>query len=151
MEFYFLWWHWVALGLGLLSIDLVLTNIIYLFWIGLGAVATGMVARFIFMPFWLQCLLFGTFSIVFLLFWLFLLKPRFMNNNIDEAYEGLPGQAGVVVRYNSKTGRGTVRLQRPFAGKDVWEFQSAQELRSGQRVVITELGSDGIVLIDEVN
>ena len=139
-----LWWHWIFLGAALLVLDMVLINIYYLLWFGLGALAVGVtLLAFPAMAFAWQIALFGAVSAGFLLLWLLLFRPRGRRKLHAEAKEELIGSRAAVVRFNN--GNGTLRLQKPIGGRDVWRFTSSAALAAGESVVISALNDDGIV------
>ena len=120
-----LWWHWAVLGGGLLVLDVLVLNIYYPLWFGIAAVCTALaLALFPDMPLWAQIFLFAALAAAFLLLWLLLLRPQYSAKNRADAIRELPGQAGVVVHYNAQQKTGTLRLQKPVGGKDVWDFSA---------------------------
>lgn len=147
-EWNLLWWHWIALGFIALILDVLLLNVFYLLWIGLGAIFTG-VALWLFpsTPFWAQILMFGFYISVLLATWLVLLRPRYIGKQLERAKRLLPGKAGIVIHYNQATNYGELRLQRPIGGKDVWVFQTTDTVRAGERVNIKAVNHDGRLLI----
>ena len=140
------WWHWAIAGFSLLVLDAVALNIYYLMWFGGGALATAAAAAiFPTMPTWVQIVLFSVLSLALLALWLCVLRPRQLTDERRLAMRDLPGQAGVVASYNAVEKCGTIRLQRPVGGKDVWEFISECPPRKGDRAVIQTVDADGIV------
>ena len=138
------WWIWVVLGAGLFIADVALINTYYLIWFGIGALLVGLLAAVV--PesaLWLQVAVFGVSSLSSLLLWLFVMQPKFRAREMEKAKEEAPGQSGVVVRFND--GRGTLRLQGPVGGRDVWEFRAETEVRPGDRLVVDEVGNDGVL------
>ncbi len=148
MNFAAEWWHWVVLGCALLAADALLINIYYLIWFGAGAALVGL-ALLLFpdAPFALQIVLWGAVSALLLLQWIFWLRPRYEGKRASEAKKQLPGQAGVVVRFND--GAGVLRLQRPVGGRDVWDFSSGKSRKPGERVVIGAVSGDGKAIADD--
>ena len=145
-----LWWHWAILGCGLLVLDALVLNIYYPFWFGVGAVFTALAtAIFADMPAWGQIVIFALSSLSLLALWLFVLRPRQTAKNMQFARLNLPGQAGVIVYYNDKEKRGTIRLQKPVGGKDVWEFlnAAAPSPRPGERATIEDIDENGIAIL----
>ncbi|MGI9307481.1 MAG: hypothetical protein ACR2P5_09330 [Gammaproteobacteria bacterium] len=139
------WWHWMALGFGLLVLDIVLLNTYYVIWFGFGAFsAAAALAVFPSMPPWMQLMLFSLASAALLLLWKKLgLRPQAA---MRRARRELPGQAGIIVNYNEREKRGTLRLQKPVGGKDVWEFTAGQA-RPGERAVVDYIDDSGTVVL----
>jgi len=140
------WWIWIVLGAVLLIADIALINTYYLIWFGVGALLAGLLA--LVAPesaMWLQIAVFGVSSLSALLFWLFVMQPKIRAQEMEKAKDDVPGQSGVVVRFNN--GRGTLRLQGPVGGRDVWEFYSEADVRPGDRLVIESVDEDGVARV----
>jgi membrane protein implicated in regulation of membrane protease activity len=62
------WWMWIALGLGLLVLELATPSGFFIMFFGLGAVTVGVLARVGFLQeWWIEWLLFSVISVVYLL------------------------------------------------------------------------------------
>ncbi len=152
--FELLWWHWVLLGITVLIVDVVLIgNSGILLWFGAGAFAVG---AWVFLgpgsPLWLQFVLWLGFSLTFLVLWIKLFKPRIDRRNVASVSEEMIGVVGVVARvgeFEDGIRRGTVRFQKPFAGRDTWKFQSDASLSPGDRVAVTILTEDGVLAVNK--
>ena len=143
-----LWWHWVAVGLILLSVDVILLNVFYLIWVGLSAICTGLTLwLFPDMHFWLQALSFGFYTVASLVLWIVVLRPRYLGKQQQQANLLLPGQSGIVIHFNHHSNQGTLRLQRPVGGKDVWEFECAHTVQAGDRVHIESINHTGNLVV----
>ena len=137
-----LWWYWIILGTALLVLDIALINVYYILWFGLGALTVGGIMLTVpDMPLAVQITLFGGVSGGFLLLWLFALRPRAEAKLMAMAREEIAGTRGAVIRFGN--GSGTLRLQKPIGGKDVWQFTSSAEVNAGETVVISALNKDG--------
>ncbi len=152
IEFVVLWWQWVVLGLVMLILDVVIlgsTGIIL--WFGAGAIAVGMWMFFgPATPSWVQFVLWMVFSIVPLVSWMFFYRPRADRRRIAEAAQEVIGAIGVVVQaavQDDGVCRGTIRLQRPFARRDIWKFQSDEALAQGNRAAVMHVGDDGLLAV----
>ena len=140
------WWHWAVLGGALLVLDVLALNVYYPLWFGIAAILTAAVlAVFPELPMWMQILMFCVLSALLLGLWLLFLRPHRWRKNREAAHRELPGQAGVVVHFNPTQHSGTLRLQKPVGGRDVWDFATAADLRAGDRVVIKQLGDNDMV------
>ena len=139
------WWHWAALGFSLLVLDLLLLNVFYLLWFGAGAL--GVAAALAYSPetpLWGQIVLFALSSALLLALWIVVLRPRTSAKVLQTAREELPGMSGVVVKFNPQDKRGTIRLQRPVGGRDVWDF-AAESADVGDRATIEGVDEKGVV------
>ena len=142
------WWYWAALGLGLLALDVLLLNSYYLLWFGAGALGAAMLAAgFPQTPLWAQIAVFAALSLILLALWTAVLRPRRSAEAMRKARGELPGQAGVVVSYNEREKRGKLRLQKPIAGRDVWDFHSESPCRLGDRVMIDDVAENGVAAV----
>ena len=143
------WWHWAIFSGVLLTLDLLFINTFYLIWFGIAGIAiAGLLILFPELPFWVQITLFAISSGILLLLWLKLLKPIYSSKNEKIALRELPGQLGIVVNYNVQQQIGTLRLQKPIGGKDVWEFiTSNAPPQPGDTVIIEKLTDTGITIV----
>ncbi|MCH9757725.1 MAG: NfeD family protein [Proteobacteria bacterium] len=140
-----LWWYWIILGAVLLVSDIALINIYYLLWFGLGALIVGLLMLAVpTLPLALQITLFGVISTGFLLLWLWVLRPHGEKKLLAGAKEELIGSNAAVVRFAN--GSGTLRLQKPIGGRDVWRFTSKDNLRAGATVQIFALDENSRVV-----
>ena len=148
---FLLWWHWVVIGLVILLSDvIVLGSTGIVLWFGAGAVAVGLwiLADPELLP-WAQFALWVAFSLGALILWLVIFKPRMNRRNVASAREELIGAAGVVIRVREAEGEvhGTIRLQKPIGGRDVWEFQSTSSFTPGTRVTASAVSDEGVLTI----
>ena len=141
-----LWWHWVVVGGLLLVLDIVLINSYYLLWFGVGAAVVALLLAIA--PDtsqWLQLLIFSGVSVGLLVAWLLVGRNWQRARRMSEASNELPGRVGLVVRINQ--GRGRLRLQRPVAGTDLWEFQTGDQVEAGDSVIIGSVDEVGLVTV----
>lgn len=142
------WWHWVVAGLILISVDMLLVNVFSIFWFGAGALLTGaLLWWFPTMAFWAQVLAFTALSAGFLTLWLIIFRPQRLQRLRREAQQLMPSMQAVVVRFDG--GRGSLRLQKPVGGRDVWDFVSSQPRRAGESVIVAKVDDDDVAHIRE--
>ena len=144
-----LWWHWVALGLGLALVELALFSF-FVIWFALGAVLTGIVL--LALPgfgFVAQMLIWTIASVAMTVVWFryFRNASRTRAGQADEAL----GESGVLVRAieplgiaGAASGRGEVRFQKPVMGADVWPCIADEAIAVGARVKVVAV--DGQLL-----
>ncbi len=137
MEIELAWWHWVAFGLALLVGDLLLVNSYYLVWLGLGAAAVGVLM----LPFpgiglVVQMVLWGVISIAMIVAWI-KLRGRFAKLRRPESMIGV---RGVVLDWAG--GKGSVKFQRPYGGRDIWQASSDHELSRGDSAQVTAVDAE---------
>ena len=144
MEITAIWWLWLALGLILLTVDLMALNSFFLMWVGVGALFTGLfVLAFPYTSVWLILMVFTAASVAGLLTWQFVWQPKRTARLVAEARSILPGTRGKVTQWSS--GTGSVQLPGPVAGTDRWRFRCSEELRFGDAVEVIEVAQDGVL------
>lgn len=137
-----LWWHWIVFGVVLLVAEIVFVNSYSILWFGLGALVVGaLLALAPGFALWAQVLLWAALSAAALAAWIFYFRPHFDRRRRAEARRELVGAAGIVVR--SAGGQGDVRFQKPYGGRDVWPFKTAQAFKVGERAVVAEVAANG--------
>ena len=147
-----LWWHWMVAGLVILAVDVLLINTFYMLWFGISGVAVALLlAVFPSLPVWGQILLFGVLSLGLLALWLLILRPRYTQKNIQKARHELPGLTAIVVHYNTHEKIGTIRLQKPVGGRDVWQFSATHTPQAGDRVTVGSVDDSGTVMLNAPN
>jgi len=133
------YWIWFACGIALLIIEILTPHLVTV-WFGLAALLTGVVA------YWiddssLQLAFFAVSSVIsFSIGWFWLRKNMKMNLRPLPEKQSILGEAGTVVsadRENPPGGR--VRFQGPVNGDEVWEFITDEQLRVGDRCVVTDV------------
>ena len=137
-------WHWMVLGAVLIVIELLAPGIWFL-WLGIGAIATGLVVLFLADLSWqLQAVVFSAFSVVSVII------GRIIMRRSNQA-EGHPTLNRRVAQYVGKVyvlekdtdhGIGDVRI-----GDSVWRVQlndTSTDCAAGTRVIVT--GVDGATL-----
>ena len=148
VDFALTWWHWIVFGIFLLVLDIAIINIYYLLWFGAGAVLTGIViAVWPEMAEWAQLVTWGALSSMLLAAWLLLRKRRGTDTNSESERRKILGQLGTVV--NFADGRGSMRLQRPFGGRDIWDFRLDGECAPGERVIVRSVDYESKELLAE--
>ena len=137
-------WHWMVLGAALIIVELLAPGIWFL-WLGIGAIATGLVVLFMADLTWqLQAVIFSGFSVVSVIAGRIIMrrvKPSedhpMLNKRVAQ-YEGRE----YVLEHDTKHGVGEVRI-----GDSVWRVQlsdSSIQLSAGSTVTVT--GVDGATL-----
>jgi membrane protein implicated in regulation of membrane protease activity len=128
-------WHWLALGLGLLLAELV-TGSTYLLWPAVAAWITGL-ALMVFGVTWpVQLIVFALATVALLLFARPLVKNRLLmgpDTDLNEPGRQLIG-ARAIAAQSFANGEGRVRL-----GDTEWRAVSAEPLAAGDEVVIVSV------------
>ena len=131
------YWHWLALGLVLLLVELV-TGTTYLLWPAVAAWVTGLAAMIVPMPFTVQLIIFAVSVVLLLLFARPLVRNRLLagpESDLNEPGRQLTGARGVAVAAFAQ-GEGRVRL-----GDTEWRAESDDAINAGDTVEV--LGVNG--------
>ncbi len=131
------YWHWLALGLVLLLVELV-TGTTYLLWPAVAAWVTGLAAMIVPMPFTVQLIIFAVSVVLLLLFARPLVRNRLLagpESDLNEPGRQLTGARGVAVAAFAQ-GEGRVKL-----GDTEWRAESDDAINAGDTVEV--LGVSG--------
>lgn len=147
MNFIFEPWHWFVLGVALMLLELVLPMFAAL-WFGLAALVVGfIVLLFPSMSFAVQIWIWIILSIGCAVLWFKLIKPL----SVDKTKAGLPreatiGQVGIVIQIGLMHDQVRVRFTLPVLGSDEWNCRSLQSVQVGDRVVVTDISGNDLVI-----
>ncbi len=131
-----LWWHWIVLGIVLLTME-IFTGTFILLGLGLSGIIVGIID--VFHPLSLNMEL--TLWIILSLF-SFVLWFKYMKDNSNE-HSGQSNYSletlGVVEQNIIANRRGKVRFDMPVLGTTLWTATSKETLESNTRVRIIEI------------
>ena len=138
-------WHWMVLGAVLIVIELLAPGI-WVLWLGIGAMATGIVVLFLADFSWqLQAVIFSGFSVVSVIIGRVIMRRGKQSEDhpmLNRRADQYIGQV-FILENDTKLGRSDVRI-----GDSLWRVQLSDrsaELSAGARVSVT--GIDGATLI----
>ncbi len=132
-----LWWHWVALGLLLISSELLLPAF-YLVWFGLGALLTGLVVAVFPLGLTGQLILWSATSAAMVAAWMkFFRNPD--RTHAGQAKEGALGMVGLVTRAVEDLGQGEILFQRPVLGSDRWPVVADRAVPAGAKARVVDV------------
>jgi membrane protein implicated in regulation of membrane protease activity len=139
-------WHWLALGLALLALEL-LGTAGYFLWLGLSALLIGLLLTFIPMSWQLQWVAFGAFSLITTWLWW---RRQFSKDkqsdaerNLNQKEKQLIGES-LTLEEDFPAGKGRLKV-----GDTTWTARSEVAISAGKRVKIIHV--DGIILtIEEI-
>ena len=147
MGFEILYWHWIVFGIALVLFEIALPSFTAL-WFGAGAMLIG-ILLFIFPSISLttQVVLWTIISSLLTWLWFKYLKPL----SIDKTKAGLSreaiiGEVGQVLSTPTTERRGTLRFPAPIVGSDEWMFISEDELAIGDRVRVTDISGNSLIV-----
>ena len=134
-------WGWLALGLGLIALEVLLLNLGFLLWLGIAALAMGGVTWLFEMSWMVELLVFAALSMLAgLVAW----KLHHGADRATDAADGLHDRgAGLVGREFALDEAITAGIGRIRVDDSVWRV-SGPDLPAGTRVRVT--GVDGATL-----
>ena len=141
------YWHWIVLGLCLATAEMMLFSFVLL-WFGVSAIIVGLLVWIFPMIFSLQIMIWILLSILIICMWFQHIAPYLKQKSItDQSDELIIGQVGLVIDYHlAHEGRGVLRFSTPILGADEWEFECADNLQVGQRVVVDKLVNNRVMV-----
>lgn len=132
-----MWWHWVAMGLGLIALEMFISTF-FLLWLGLGALLVGMVTALLSLSIAAQILIWTVATSVMVAVWMKYFKfPD--RTHAGQAKEGVLGIAGLVTRPITEIGEGEILFQRPVLGADRWPIVADSPIAAGDRARIVDV------------
>ena len=147
-EFIVLYWHWIVLGIALMAMEILLPSFVAL-WFGAAAVVVGVLLLFIpSLSVAVQVVLWVVFSILFTWLWFRIMQPLAVDKTkAGLSREAIIGEIGQVLSAPTTERRGTLRFSVPILGADEWPFICADEVSSGDRVRVTDLSGNDLIVI----
>ena len=130
------WWHWVALGLILLIVEMNVGTFLFL-GLGLAAAVVGGVDYAMDLSFLQALLLWIVLSVAALAAWVRWFRERTVSTT-GQSNHGLD-TPGTVTEAIAPHRRGKVIFDTPVLGNTVWHATAAAELPVGTRVRIVEV------------
>ena len=147
MEFKILYWHWLAFGMLLIALELLMPSFT-IFWFGLGAMLVGLLLFVgLELSISLQLLIWAIASAMFTFAWFRWIKPLSQDRTkAGMGREALLGEVGMVLKIPGEGRRGELRFPAPILGDDTWQFLCDEELQVGDRVMVRELSGNTLVV-----
>ncbi|MCH9843947.1 MAG: NfeD family protein [Alphaproteobacteria bacterium] len=141
MNFEIVYWHWIALGLLLMAVEIFLLSFT-IFWFGIAAIIIGLLLFLVpAMSLAIQIILWAVLSLITAFLWFKYIKPLSGRNQLNaKTIAKLQGEIGSVIKGNDNDAmRGRLRFPAPIAGDDEWDFVSEQKAAVGDRVQIIDV------------
>lgn len=140
------YWHWIVLGLLLAGLEIFLPSFV-LIWFGAAALCVGLLTWLVPVGLTGQLVLWILLSLGFLVLWMKFVAPLMRDRTLAGlSREAIIGQTGIVVRYNSESGRGLLKFPAPILGSEDWEFICEGKLASGDRVSVVEVSGNSLIV-----
>jgi membrane protein implicated in regulation of membrane protease activity len=147
MEFQFLYWYWIVFGVALMLAEMFLLSF-FILWFGAAAVVIGgLLFLFPSASATSQVFLWTVLSCLLAFGWFKYLKPL----SIDKTKAGLSrerivGEIGQVLSPPNGERRGQLRFPAPILGTDEWLFISQDNLSIGDRVKVTDVSGNSLIV-----
>lgn len=141
-------WHWLALGLLLIMVELFVSGLTAL-WFGVAALVVAILAWLLPIDMTVQIVLWLVLSIICCVLWFRLIQPKIKNRTLSGLGGAvIIGEIGMIVKMANYSQSGVVRFSVPKVGASEWACRSADgsPLAVGDRVVVNNiLGNELIV------
>ena len=147
MEIHIYYWYWIVFGISLMLSEIFIGSF-FIFWFGASATAVGVLLILIpHLSLTTQLISWTILSLVFIVAWFKLFKPL----SIDKTKAGLSrealiGEVGQIISTPTSEKNGIVRFPVPLLGANEWEVISQEELTVGDRVKVTEVSGNSLIV-----
>ncbi|MBP78768.1 MAG: hypothetical protein CL926_05780 [Deltaproteobacteria bacterium] len=141
------YWYWIVFGISLMLSEIFIGSF-FIFWFGASATAVGVLLILIpQLSLTTQLISWTILSLVFIVAWFKLFKPL----SIDKTKAGLSrealiGEVGQIISTPTSEKNGIVRFPVPLLGANEWEVISQEELTVGDRVKVTEVSGNSLIV-----
>lgn len=141
-------WHWVIIGLLLITVELFLPSFAAL-WFGVAALLTALLAWLLPVGLITQVVIWLVLSIIACVLWFALIQPK-IKTRTKAGLGGavIIGESGMIISAITPEGLGVVRFAVPKVGADQWRCRSddGQPIVVGERVVVTAVMGNELVV-----
>lgn len=147
MDVVMLWWYWLVFGMLLVAAEMLVPSFT-LFWFGLAAILVALLL-FIFpaTSLSLQIICWALGSIGFTFLWFKYFKPTMTDRTkAGISREAVIGETGIITRVPQGHIRGIARFAMPLLGADEWEFICHEDCHIGDRVEVTDVSGNTLIV-----
>jgi membrane protein implicated in regulation of membrane protease activity len=139
-------WHWVVIGFVLAALEILLPSF-FMLWLGVSAIAVGLITLLVPMALAWQLLLWVALSLGCLVAWFKFVAPTMKDKTRSGmARESMLGQVATVLDYQAATCRGQLRFSAPALGEAEWRFICEQPLKPGDRVCVADFSGNDLIV-----
>ena len=128
-----LWWHWIAFGLMLLTLEM-FSGTFLMLGLGVSAIAVGIIEVLFPMTFEIQLTIWLILSVITIAWWFKYMRDNTVEKTGQSNYT-LETQ-GVVTKAIEPNSRGEVKFDLPVLGNTTWIATSKEKLDINNRVKI---------------
>ena len=128
-----LWWHWIILGLGLLTVE-IFTATFMMLGLGLSAIIVGIIDVIYPLSLEIELVLWMILSLLSIAIWFKYMKDNTRENSGQSNYS--LETLGVVEEDIIINGKGIVRFDTPVLGNSTWMATAKENLNKNTRIRI---------------
>ena len=140
------YWHWIVLGVVLAMLEMLVPSF-FMLWLGVSAVAVGVMLLVVPFSFALQLFVWGMLSVACLIAWFKFVSPHMKDKTRSGmAMEALHGKIGTVLDYQESKSRGQLRFPAPILGEDEWRFICEMPLSPGEYVMVLDTSGNDLIV-----
>lgn len=141
------YWHWLVFGMILVMAELAIPSFT-IFWFGLAGLLVGIILFLVpAVGFTWQLFIWAMGSCVMTLLWFKFLKPLMADRTkAGISREAIMGETGQVIRVPEADERGVVRFTTPLLGAEEWPFICEQKVAAGDRVAVTDISGNTLIV-----
>ena len=131
-----IWWHWIVLGIILLTMEM-FTGTFILLGLGLSGIIVGIIDVIYPLSLNMELTIWMILSLLFIILWFKYMKDNSVDHSGQSNYS--LETLGVVEKSIDRNRRGTVRFDTPVLGTTIWTATSKETLEPNSRVEIIEI------------
>ncbi len=131
-----LWWHWVVMGIILLTIEMSLGTF-FILGLGIASILVGIIDSFMGTSFETELFIWMLLSVLFIVAWFKWFKEKSITKSGQSNY-GLD-TLGIVKEDIKPHSRGKVTFDTPVLGNSSWHATAKVDLGKGTRIKIVEI------------
>ena len=131
-----LWWHWIVLGIVLLTME-IFTGTFVLLGLGLSGIVVGIIDVIYPLSLNMELTIWIVLSLLYFVLWFRYMKDNSIEHSGQSNYS--LETLGVVEENITANGRGKVRFDTPVLGTTIWTATSKESLEPNSRVKIIEI------------
>lgn len=141
------YWHWIVFGMLLILAELLVPSFT-IFWFGLaGLIVGGVLLVAPTTTFTWQLFLWALGACLMTFLWFKLFKPLMADRTkAGISREAIVGEVGQVIKAPSQDQRGMLRFTTPVLGSEEWPFICEQAVAVGDRVVVTDISGNTLIV-----
>ena len=145
MEFDFIWWHWIVLGLGMIILELFTSTWIMLSF-GLSSILVGVLTKIFSLPLSFGLGLWTIMSLALTYFFFTYFKKRGKISSRGQTSNNI-GSVGIIDK--NKKDMLIIRFEKPILGSRVWNIESKDTLIVGDKAIMIAVKGQTIVVTKE--